>query len=787
MNQRELAALRRLPDRINNLPLSGPNLDEAFYIFAISVRNEESKGKRKLTANRIYYLLDGFVISEDKIFVAKERYQKTVFDYYVSEGGKSAPHVTVSAILGENGAGKSSLVEFELRLINNLSSLVFGEYAKVNGWPHLHYIDDVDGELFYLLNQSVYRLSIKDRDVKLYRYPWQEEKGGMIEFRLTNPPIELVKGGATPSKDKPIKSVYYDSYYESIKKLLKNFFYTVVLNQSVYAYNTNDFWEECNSEDYEKKVRQGRKKNENGEEIPYSIEDRCWLSGLFHKNDGYQIPVVLMPYRFEGNYDINTENRLAYERLMSIMVRSDEDQRLINGHLRVISFILKKKNHDYDLNYIHQNVGYGQFTEEDFDGMKDILLKTWGKVLQFDILKSSRSYVYRKMATDYLVYKTLKIASTYDEYRDFRYDYLTKRSPFNAQAFESLVERTIANYSHVTNKLYRTIAYLIWDIFEIHGEQKDEPLYVRLHEINEKWIEAFRERQLDYTNSIASSLIIEASVPPPFFDATIGLVELNTGVFVHFEYLSSGEKQQAYTTSSLIYHLKNLDSVSQDRSTSERVAYEHVQLVLEEVELYFHPELQREFVCNLLEGIKQAELKHIKWISICIVTHSPFVLSDIPAENVLALKKDGDETSKIPCFASNIHDMLKLSFFLKNGTIGDLASWTTTRIAKCLKVYRWMNDMEPNPEFFPSLKDLPKEYVFLEEYKTLTNGFQFSEEGFKYVYTPMVLLSQINLIGEPVIRRVLLDDYKRTFPEKIEDYKESMKALLLEQIKALDE
>ena len=55
------------------------------------------------------------------------------------------------------------------------------------------------------------------------------------------------------------------------------------------------------------------------------------------------------------------------------------------------------------------------------------------------------------------------------------------------------------------------------------------------------------------------------------------------------------------------------------------------------------------------------------------------------------------------------------------------------------------------------------------------------------MYSPEVLLSQINLIGEPVIRRVLLDDYKRTFPEKKDDYKESLKALLREQIKALDE
>ena len=78
-------------------------------------------------------------------------------------------------------------------------------------------------------------------------------------------------------------------------------------------------------------------------------------------------------------------------------------------------------------------------------------------------------------------------------------------------------------------------------------------------------------------------------------------------------------------------------------------------------------------------------------------------------------------------------------------------------------------------------------YIYSYFELTLSTLLQFSKEGFQYVYSPEVLLSQINLIGEPVIRRVLLDDYKRTFPEKKEDYKESLKALLMEQIKALEE
>lgn len=784
MNPHEIKKNEKQLKQIQNVPLVGSNLDDAFYIFAVQVNSESSAGKRKLTFGKPYYLLDGFEIYEDRILVSKDRYIKTVYDYYM-DGGISSPHIIVSAIVGENGAGKSSVIEFEMRLINNFSAIVFGEFAKVDGWPHLHFIDGVEGELYYLLKQNVYRLCVTGRDVKLYCYHLQKEEGnGYIVF---NNPIEIINGDSAPMMGEPIKSVYFTRYFESLKNLLPRFFYTVVLNQSAYAYNTNDFASECNDEEYEIKVRHGHNKNEKDEIIPYTNEDRCWLSGLFHKNDGYQIPIVLTPYRFKGNYDINVENKLAYERLISIMVREDEAGRVINGHLRVTSFDLKRKPCNYDLNYIHQRLGFKQFGSDDYEKMKSILLNTWNSLVEFDILANSKSYLYRNQAINYLVYKTLKIACTYDEYRKFRYRYIVQEEPFDEKSFQELVQMTIANNSHVANKLYRTIAYLIWDIYEIPEGSKDKPKKISIDDINKKWRAVFHERRIGLAVNIESSLITEASIPPPFFDTAIGLEELNTGEYVPFEYLSSGEKQQAYSISALVYHLKNLDSVSDDNSSSERVAYPYIQLVLEEVELYYHPELQRQLIKNILDGIKQANLSHIKWISICIVTHSPFVLSDIPSNNVLALRKDGDDVSKIPCFASNIHEMLKLSFFLKHGTAGDLATWTTTRIAKCLRIHRWINEIEPAPAFFTSLQDIPEEYAFIEEYKTLSTLLQFSKEGFQYVYSPEVLLSQINLIGEPIIRRVLLDDYKRTFPEKKEDYKESLKALLMEQIKALEE
>ena len=51
--------------------------------------------------------------------------------------------------------------------------------------------------------------------------------------------------------------------------------------------------------------------------------------------------------------------------------------------------------------------------------------------------------------------------------------------------------------------------------------------------------------------------------------------------------LSSGERQQINTVSSVIYHLRHIDSVAKE--DSDLVKYQHVNLIFEEIKLYVHP------------------------------------------------------------------------------------------------------------------------------------------------------------------------------------------------------
>lgn len=62
MNNREVARWEQCAKEIEHIPLSGPDIYEAFYVFAVRVTSNESIGKRKLTADKPYYLLDGFTI-----------------------------------------------------------------------------------------------------------------------------------------------------------------------------------------------------------------------------------------------------------------------------------------------------------------------------------------------------------------------------------------------------------------------------------------------------------------------------------------------------------------------------------------------------------------------------------------------------------------------------------------------------------------------------------------------------------------------------------------------------
>ncbi|WP_010249783.1 hypothetical protein [Myroides injenensis] len=70
-----------------------------------------------------------------------------------------------------------------------------------------------------------------------------------------------------------------------------------------------------------------------------------------------------------------------------------------------------------------------------------------------------------------------------------------------------------------------------------------------------------------------------------------------------------------------------------------------------------------------------------------MVTHSPFILSDIPSQNILRLKEcKPDSIESKNSFAANIYDLLNDEFFLNDGVIGSYAQEFINKIINDIDV-----------------------------------------------------------------------------------------------------
>lgn len=66
----------------------------------------------------------------------------------------------------------------------------------------------------------------------------------------------------------------------------------------------------------------------------------CWITSLFHKNDAYQTPIVLNPFREKGNVDVNVERDLTHKRLFQLVIKNPQilNKILRNKHARSLIF-----------------------------------------------------------------------------------------------------------------------------------------------------------------------------------------------------------------------------------------------------------------------------------------------------------------------------------------------------------------------------------------------------------------------------------------------------------------
>lgn len=141
-------------------------------------------------------------------------------------------------------------------------------------------------------------------------------------------------------------------------------------------------------------------------------------------------------------------------------------------------------------------------------------------------------------------------------------------------------------------------------------------------------------------------------------------------------------------------------------------------LLLDEVELYFHPEWCRVFISRLVAYLeKYTDTK----IYIILSTHSPFILSDIPKSNLIFM---GENSSLEECFATNIHELLKKGFFMK-ATVGEFAK---EKIKWILKEFEKNIEEIDRENIFKTISLIGEGFIKKKLNALYNNKFKITEE-----------------------------------------------------------
>jgi hypothetical protein len=403
-----------------------------------------------------------------------------------------------------------------------------------------------------------------------------------------------------------------------------------------------------------------------------------WLNSLFHKNDAYQTPIVVEPFRINGNIDINRQNDLVKQRLLANLLEPEEDIeakysfRLLTEHYKAVFIKLQFQNKKLfynpndEIKQIAQKFIYkdekNSFVYRSFKlyykEILEALYKQFGleRVVEIDFFASFATYTLDQKIDLYLLKKLISICNRYEYY--FKYfDPIKKKF----RKLNILLEDIYNDNSHLTYKLKQAINFLRFDT--IIEKSEPEKVY-SIEEISKNILEIKKKH-----NELSTIELI----PPSFFD-----IEIVLDNEINFNSLSSGEKQKIYSINSILYHLNNLNSAS---SGYVEYKYRYVNIVLDEVELYFHPELQRTYLSDLHTALEKVNYSSLIGLNICFVTHSPFILSDIPNTKILFLEKESNELNsktipsknEIKTLGANIHELLINGFFMKS-SMGDFAS-----------------------------------------------------------------------------------------------------------------
>lgn len=497
-----------------------------------SPNNENAIYHAKMMQKSLYghedwlYINDGFSISGDvengfNVAIQEDAFDSEFLLYSPEHGVK----VSISAIVGQNGTGKSTIIDMILRTLNNLSAAILGETFNYSSAQHLHYIEHVYASVAVYLDHEVKILTVKGRNVSISTI---DENNHCDTAKILKEPFD-------GEVDEPLK------YQKGKHAYLSEWFYTIVSNYSLYAYNYRDYDSERTSVAKLKRLY--------GDIEHLKKEDCFWLKGVFHKNDGYQTPVVVHPMREEGYINASKENMLGKNNLVNLafyeVLETDVEGktihefplRIINNTYEVVGFTFKYKDeNEYEgfeelylgrLLSANKNKDEKEYLKQRFVSMINPICKFWAKQMRLILNENVESLPnFKRQAWEYVAYKTLKIIQTYKPYeRDWKW---LIGNCYQENQIERYIHDLLGDQTHRTKKLRQQLAFLVFlgteGYYAIQADvvlANDIDVFIKENE-GKFFYESEKKRNKPTTDFKFQK---EDLLPPPIADVTLMIVK----------------------------------------------------------------------------------------------------------------------------------------------------------------------------------------------------------------------------------------------------------------------
>lgn len=176
---------------------------------------------------------------------------------------------------------------------------------------------------------------------------------------------------------------------------------------------------------------------------------------------------------------------------------------------------------------------------------------------------------------------------------------------------------------------------------------------------------------------------------------------------------------------------------------------DNIIILLDELDSSFHPQWQQEIIKELTCFLRN--VYPYKTFQIILTTHSPVLLSDIPKDNVIFMKKNnafGKEHTQT--FAANIASLYYDSFFMDKGSIGKVAKDTIVNLLEAISNVEKMNDVDNREDKLLSVF-INKQFPSAKRYNTEQLAYMSNSKRF--------MQELIDNIGEDIWRYKINEKY----------------------------